>query len=85
MTTKDIEKPRRGKKAAHANVAASIKELEKHSLVLEEKQKQEAQVHMVMDDAAPVMDGESPTKRSRRTNSQTSPLTGAHSEPRQEQ
>ena len=38
-------------------MAASIKELEKHGLVLEEKQKQEAQVPMVMDDAAPVMDG----------------------------
>ena len=79
---KEIEKPRRNKKAANTNIAASILQLEKNGLELENKEEKIAEVKM---DVTPVHDGESPTKRSRRSDPQATHLTGAHGEPCQDQ
>ena len=86
VTTKEIEKPKRSKKVTHAHIASSIKELEKHGLASDGMQlKKEEEVTNAHIAAVFVKDGESPAKRSRQSTSQTTPLTGAHVEPRQEQ
>ena len=85
-TTKEIEKPKRSKKMPHTHIAASIKELEKHGLEPAGIQlKQEEGATQAQDAAMFVKEGESPAKRSRHSIPQTTPLTGAHVEPRQEQ
>jgi len=86
VTTKEIEKPKRSKKVTHAHIASSIKELEKHGLASDNMQlKKEEEVINAQIAAVFVKEGESPAKHSRQSTSQTTPLTRAHVEPRQEQ
>ena len=80
---KDIEKPKRNKKAA--NIVATIQELEEAGLLPESRQaKKEVEATGQSDEQAKVVDGESPAKRSRCSPSTATPLTGAHEEPHQE-
>ena len=77
-TTREIENQKKPKTVVHANILDSIKELEKNGLN-SETAAQEAK------DEKWATDGESPAKRSRLSPTHTTPLTGAHDEPRQEQ
>ena len=78
-SNRDIEKQKKAKTVVHANILESIKELGKNGL------SSETVAHDVKSEEQRVIDGESPAKRSRRSPTPTTPLTGAHDEPRQEQ
>jgi hypothetical protein len=80
---RDIEKPKKHRKATQASIAASIEELEKHGLNPEVLQVKDEKVVLAKDDGKLAMDDTSPAKRSRRSNSHAIPLTGAQDEPRQ--
>ena len=85
-TAKDIEKPKRSKKIAHSNIAASIQELERNGLMADDMQKrEEGNATAGATTKAKVEEGESPAKRSRHSPAHATPLTGAREEPRQEQ
>jgi len=80
---KDIEKPRRNRKAA--NIVATIEELEGAGLVAEGSQiKKERVSTEELDGKLSAKDGESPAKCSRQSNPCVTPLMGAREEPRQE-
>ena len=78
-TTRDIEKQKKTKIIAHANIIDSIKELEKNGLCSDSAN------HEVKLEEKRAMDGESPAKRTRLSPAHATHLTGAHAEPRQEQ
>ena len=70
------EKQKKAKTVVHANILESIKELGKNGL------SSETVAHDVKSEEQRVIDGESPAKRSRRSPTPATPLTGAHDEPR---
>ena len=82
---KDIGKTKCNKKILHANIAASINELEQNGLNREGQQmKEDSNALATPGDKKVMKEEESPAKRSKRSPTHATPLTGAHAEPRHE-